>query len=110
MSLCDFAGLWVRRPPGVHGPFERERVQERDGVLVAVDCEVAVSGRELAACESARILGKRQPIAHTAVRGRCQRSSLNLSTLPTRARALKTAFGGFVTRISLGYLTNSIAA
>src|SRR5439155_16852705 len=31
-----------RRPPSVHGPFERERVEERDGVLVAVDCEVAV--------------------------------------------------------------------
>jgi hypothetical protein len=31
-----------RRPPSVHGPFECERVEERDGVLVAVDCEVAV--------------------------------------------------------------------
>jgi hypothetical protein len=35
-------GLASGRPPSVHGPFERERVQERDGVLVAVDCEVAV--------------------------------------------------------------------
>jgi hypothetical protein len=31
-----------RRPPSVHGPFERERVEERHGVLVAVDCEMAV--------------------------------------------------------------------
>ncbi len=29
-------------PPGVHSPFDRERVEEGDGVLVAVDCEVAV--------------------------------------------------------------------
>src|SRR4029453_15390353 len=28
--------------PSVHGPFERERVEERDGVLVAVDGEMAV--------------------------------------------------------------------
>ena len=35
-------GLARRRPPSVHGPFEGERVEERDGVLVAVDREVAV--------------------------------------------------------------------
>ena len=39
VRLCGPGG---GRPPSVHGPFERERVQERDGVLVAVDCEVAV--------------------------------------------------------------------
>ena len=35
-------GLARRRPPSVHGPFEGERVEERDGVLVTVDREVAV--------------------------------------------------------------------
>ncbi len=32
----------VRRPPSVHRPFERERIEERDGVLVAVDREMTV--------------------------------------------------------------------
>lgn len=31
-----------RRPRSVHGPLERERVEERDGVLPAVVGEVAV--------------------------------------------------------------------
>jgi hypothetical protein len=35
-------GLVGRRPPSVHGPLEGQRVEERHGVLVAVDCEVAV--------------------------------------------------------------------
>jgi hypothetical protein len=39
LRLCGLAG---RCPPSVHGPFERERVEQRDGVLVAVDREVAV--------------------------------------------------------------------
>ena len=39
VRLCGDAG---RRPPSVHGPFERERIHERYGVLVAVDGEVAV--------------------------------------------------------------------
>jgi hypothetical protein len=42
VSLCGLAGLRARRPPSIHGPFERERVQERDGVRVAVDCEMAI--------------------------------------------------------------------
>ena len=39
VRLCGLAG---RCPPNVHGPLERKRVHERDGVLVAVDGEVAV--------------------------------------------------------------------
>jgi hypothetical protein len=39
VPLCRPAG---RRSPSVHGPFEGERVEERDGVLVAVDREMAV--------------------------------------------------------------------
>jgi hypothetical protein len=39
MRHCGPAG---RCPPSVHGPFERERVEERYGVVVAVDREVAV--------------------------------------------------------------------
>ena len=39
MRLC---GPARRRPPSVHRPLERERIEERDGVLVAVDREVAV--------------------------------------------------------------------
>jgi hypothetical protein len=35
-------GCRDRCPPSVHRPLERERIEERDGVLVAVDCEVAV--------------------------------------------------------------------
>jgi hypothetical protein len=36
--------LWASgsTSPSVHGPLERERVEERDGVLVAVDREMAV--------------------------------------------------------------------
>jgi hypothetical protein len=32
----------VGRRPSVHGPLQRLRVEERHGVLAAVDCEVAV--------------------------------------------------------------------
>ena len=39
VRLCRPAG---RRPPSVHAPFERERVEQRDGVLVAVDREMTV--------------------------------------------------------------------
>src|ERR671918_567630 len=40
-------GMWLhvrsgRRPPSVHRPFDRERVEQGDGVFVAVAGEVAV--------------------------------------------------------------------
>jgi hypothetical protein len=35
-------GCRCRCPPSVHGPLESERIEERDGVLEAVDGEVAV--------------------------------------------------------------------
>src|SRR6266536_1599107 len=38
----------VRRPPSVHRPLERERIEERDGVLMAVDREMAVVGSIIA--------------------------------------------------------------
>src|SRR5207244_1421602 len=41
---------------------------------------------------------------------RRQVSSLKRSNLPKKARALKTAFGGLVVRISPGYLPNNMAA
>jgi hypothetical protein len=37
-----YCGLSDRRPFSGHGPFERERIQKRDGVLVTVDGEVAI--------------------------------------------------------------------
>jgi hypothetical protein len=43
------------------------------------------------------------------VAGQLSGLELEPSALPTKASALKTPFGGFVTRISLGYSANSMA-
>jgi len=40
--LIRLSQRWCRRPRSVHGPLERERVEERDGVFAAVIGEVAV--------------------------------------------------------------------
>ena len=42
VAATKLFGLPGRRPPSVHRAFERERVEERDGVLAAVVGEVAV--------------------------------------------------------------------